>query len=65
MQNTDILLNVFENFIPHKTQKFEHKTPDWMNKSITLSLKKSKLTKRYYVDPTEYNEMLLHHQVRE
>ena len=29
---TDILLNVFENFIPHKTQKFEHKTLDWMNK---------------------------------
>ena len=25
----------------------------------------SKLTKRYYANPTEYNEMLLHHQVSE
>ena len=38
---TDFLLNVFKNYIPHKTQKFGYKTPDWMNKSITLSLKKN------------------------
>ena len=37
---TDVLLNVFKNYIPHKTQKFDYKTPDWMNKSITSSLKK-------------------------
>ena len=36
---TDILLNVFENFIPYKTKKVDHKTRDWMNTSIT-SLKK-------------------------
>ena len=29
---TDILLNAFENFIPYKTQKCDHKTPDWINK---------------------------------
>ena len=37
---TEILLNIFKNFIPNKTQKFDYKTPDWMNRSITLSLKK-------------------------
>ena len=36
---TDILLNIFKNFIPHQTQKFDHKTPDCMNRSIKLSLK--------------------------
>ena len=45
MNLSGILLNVFKNFIPHKTQKFHHKTPGWMNGSITLSLKRSKLTK--------------------
>ena len=37
-----ILLNVFKNFIPQKTQKFDYKTPDCMNRSIALSLKKIK-----------------------
>ena len=37
---TDVSLNVFKDYIPHKTQKFDYKTPDWMNRSITLSLKK-------------------------
>ena len=32
---TNISLIVFKNFIPHKIQKFDYKTPDWMNKSIT------------------------------
>ena len=36
---TEILLNV-KNFIPNKTQKFDYKTLDWMNRSITLSLEK-------------------------
>ena len=37
-----------------------------MNKSITLSLKKrSKFTKRYYVNPTDYNKEILLHQVSE
>ena len=63
---TDILLNVFKNFIPHKTLKCDYKTPDWMDKSITLSLRKrSKLTKRYYANPTDYNKEMLLHQVSE
>ena len=37
-----------------------------MNRSITLSLKKrSKLTKRYYANPTGYNKEMLLHQVSE
>ena len=37
-----------------------------MNKSITLSLKnRSKLTKRYYADPTDYNKEMSLHQVSE
>ena len=37
-----------------------------MNKSITLSLKRrSKLTKRYYANPTDYNKEMLLHQVSE
>ena len=37
-----------------------------MNKSIALSLKKiSKLTKRYYANPTDYNKEMLLHQVSE
>ena len=39
---TEILLNVFKDLIPNKNQKFDYKTPDWMNRSITLSLKKIK-----------------------
>ena len=63
---TDVLLNVFKNHIPHKTQKFDYKTPDWINKSIILSLKKrSRLTKRYYANPTNYNKEMLLHQVSE
>ena len=37
-----------------------------MNKLIALSLKgKSKLTKRYYANPTDYNKEMLLHQVSE
>ena len=62
---TDVLLIVFKNYIPHKTQKFDYKTPDWMNKSITLSLKKrSKFTKRY-ANPTDYSKEILLRQVSE
>ena len=61
-----MLLNILENHIPHKTQKFDYKTPNWINKSIALSLKKiSKLTKRYYANPTDYNKEMLLHQVSE
>ena len=50
---SETLLNIFCNFIPHNTKKFDHKTPEWINKSIRLSLKKrTKLTKKYHTNPT-------------
>ena len=56
----ETLLNIFNNFIPNKISKFDYKKPVWMNKEITLLLKKrSKLTKKYYNDPTDHNKTLL------
>ena len=36
----ETLLNIFNNFIPNKVFKFDYKKPVWMNKEITLLLKK-------------------------
>ena len=56
----DTLLNVFTNFIANKIYKFDYKKPVWMNKEITLLLKKrSKLTKKYYNDLTDHNKNLM------
>ena len=45
---------------------FDYKIPCWMNKSNTLSFqKRSKLTKRYYANPTDYNKEMLLHQASE
>ena len=50
----DSLLNICNDFIPNKISKFDYKKPVWMNKEITLLLKKrSKLIKKYYNDPTD------------
>ena len=38
---TDTLMNIFKNFILHKTEKFDCKYPEWMN-SFVSSLKKKK-----------------------
>ena len=57
------LLNIFHNFIPHKVKKSDCKTPEWINRSIKLSLKKqSKLTKRYHGNPTANNKETLDFQ---
>ena len=37
---TDSLMNIFKNFIPRKTKKFDRKYPEWMNSFIISSLKK-------------------------
>ena len=37
---TDSLMNIFKNFIPHRTKKFDRKYPEWMNSFIISSLKK-------------------------
>ena len=53
---TDTLMNIFKNFMPHKTKKFE----EWMNSFIISSLKKrTKYNKRFYKDPSDYNKDLL------
>ena len=53
------LLNIFDKFIPNKISKFDYKKPLWMNKITLLSKKRSKLTKKYYDDPTDHNKNLL------
>ena len=50
----ETLLNIFNNFIPNKISKFDYKKPVWMNKEITLLLKK-----KYYHDPTDINKNLM------
>ena len=37
-------MNIFHDFIALKINKFDYKTPDWINKSIKLSLKKRSKT---------------------
>ena len=57
---SEILLNIFHNFIPHEIKKFDYKTPQWINKSIKLALKKrSKFTKMYHSNPTANNKEAL------
>ena len=52
----ETLLNIFNNFIHNEISKFDYKKLVWMNKEMTLLLKKrSKLTKKYYNDPTDHN----------
>ena len=59
------LLNIFHCFIPHKAKTFDYKTPEWINKSIKLSLKKrSKLTKRYHSNLTANNKEVLGFQAK-
>ena len=44
---TDPLMNIFRNYIPHKTKKFDYKTSEWMKTLIISALKKrSILVKR-------------------
>ena len=60
------MLNIFRNFIAHKTEKLDYKTPEWINKSIRLSLKKqSKLTNKYHMNPTLSNKEALDIQSQE
>ena len=43
-------MNIFKNFILHKTKKFDYKYPEWMN---------SFYTKRFHKNPSDYNKYLL------
>ena len=63
---TETLLNIFCNFISHKIKKIHYKIPEWIDKSIRLSLKKrSKLTKKYHIKPTASNKEALDIQSKE
>ena len=63
---TDTVMNIFKNFIPHKTKKFDCKYPEWMNSFIISSLKKrTKYTKRFYKNTTDFNKDLLNNPANE
>ena len=53
-------------FILHTTKKFDCKCPEWMNSFIISSMKKrTKYTKRFYKNPSDYNKDLLNNQANE
>ena len=63
---TDTLMNIFKNFIPHKTKRSDCKHPKWMNSFIISSLKKRrKCTKRLCKNPSYSNENLVNNQANE
>ena len=45
-----VLLNIFNNFIPHETIKVKSKNPRWMNKEIKCALRKKN---RLYIGNTQ------------
>ena len=63
---TDTSMNIFKNFILHKTKKFECKHPEWMNSFIISSLKKrTKYTKKFDENASDYNKDVLNNQANE
>ena len=59
-------MNVFRNYVGHKTRKFDYKAPEWMNTLIISALKERLiLVKRYYRNPSEYNKEALINQSNE
>ena len=46
---TDTVMDIFKNFIPHKTKKFDCKYPEWMNSFIISSLKKERSTLKDFI----------------
>ena len=53
-------------FILHTTKKFDCECPEWMNSFIISSMKKrTKYTKRFYKNPSDYNKDLLNNQANE
>ena len=53
-------LNIFNNFIPNKISKFDYNKLVWINKEVTLILKKRpQLIKKYCNDPTDHNKNLM------
>ena len=63
---TETLANIFHNVIPHKTKKLYYRSSKWINKPITLTLKKKKFkfTIMYENYISFYNRKLLSNQAK-
>ena len=46
---TDTLMNIFKNFILHKTEIFDCKYPEWMNSFIIFSPEKERSTLKDFI----------------
>ena len=58
-------MNIFRNFVLHNIKEVDYRTPELLNKPITLSFKKrSKLNKRYQNNHS-YNQEAVLNQLRE
>ena len=56
----EVLMNIFSNFFPHKSLKFNCSQPPWMNPKIPSSLRKrAKLTKLFYKNRSDTLKELL------
>ena len=57
---SDVLMNILSNFVPQKLLKFNYKQSSQMNPKISFSLRKrAKLTKLFYINPSDSLKELL------
>ena len=62
---SNTLINIFRNYIPNKKVRFEYGEAPWINKNIKSALcKRSRLTKRYYVNGQVQNDYNLLNQTK-
>ena len=53
----DTLKNIFSNYIPNRRIKIDYSKPKWMtHKTFTALRKRSKLSKKYYANPSMVNK---------
>ena len=59
-------MDIFRDYIPHKSKKFHYQNHEWMNTLIISALKKrSILVKRFYRNLSKYNKETLLNQTNE
>ena len=62
---SNTLINIFRNYIPNKKVRFEYGEAPWISKNIKSALcKRSRLTKRYYVNGQVQNDYNLLNQTK-
>ena len=62
---SNTLINIFRNYIPNKKFRFEYGEAPWISKNIKSALcKRSRLTKRYYVNGQVQNDYNLLNQTK-